>query len=177
MSIIQEALKKAEKESFKRVESRVESAALPYSEKASVHPLVKDYLPWVYAVICASVVALAVWLLMAPQRGEESRTLKVAKRINGNELEIKPVVSQSRVAPKPATEKHDIVKVIRRSFYGNSGLTLNGIMYAEGEPLAVINNGIVREGQEVLNVKIVKIRPDAVDVEKAGSLITLKLKP
>jgi S1-C subfamily serine protease len=47
--------------------------------------------------------------------------------------------------------------------------TVTGIMYIDGNPLAVIDGVILREGQSIRQVKVVKINPDFVEFEYAGT--------
>ncbi len=54
--------------------------------------------------------------------------------------------------------------------------TLNGIMYAKNKPLAVINDIMMEEGEEIGDIRVVKIRPASVDVERSGRILTLRLK-
>jgi S1-C subfamily serine protease len=47
--------------------------------------------------------------------------------------------------------------------------TVTGILYADDRPLAVIDGVILREGQSIHNVKVVKISPDSVEFEYDGA--------
>ena len=59
---------------------------------------------------------------------------------------------------------------------GHPGLTLNGIMYIEEGPKAIINNSIVETGDLVSGAKVIKINPKNVVLEHNEVEITLNLK-
>ncbi|MGD0572919.1 MAG: trypsin-like peptidase domain-containing protein [Sedimentisphaerales bacterium] len=47
--------------------------------------------------------------------------------------------------------------------------TVTGIMYVDGIPLAVVDGVILREGQSIRQVKVVKINPDSVEFDYNGT--------
>jgi hypothetical protein len=51
--------------------------------------------------------------------------------------------------------------------------TLNGIFFSQEEGFALINNQIVKNGDEVDGAKVVRIGPDEVELEAAGLAIKL----
>ena len=53
---------------------------------------------------------------------------------------------------------------------------VNGILFSEDKPSAVIDKDIVYEGQTIHDVKIVKVHKDKVEFEKAGNRWQQKLK-
>jgi S1-C subfamily serine protease len=46
---------------------------------------------------------------------------------------------------------------------------VTGIMFVDGSPLAVVDSVILREGQSIRNVKVVKINPDSVEFDYNGN--------
>lgn len=58
---------------------------------------------------------------------------------------------------------------------GLEGLNLTGIIYDKESPVAVINDIIVHEGEEIEGAKVLEIRSDSVVFEKEGKTYTLKL--
>lgn len=55
-------------------------------------------------------------------------------------------------------------------------LALNGILYSEDSPSAIVGNKIVKEGDTVNGAKVIKINKDTVEFEKDGRTWTQKLK-
>jgi hypothetical protein len=53
---------------------------------------------------------------------------------------------------------------------------VNGILYAEKNPAAVIDKDIMSEGQMIHGVKVVKVHKDKVEFEKQGKRWEQKLK-
>lgn len=50
----------------------------------------------------------------------------------------------------------------------DSDVSLTGIIYSEGDPVAMVNSKLVREGDVVDEVKVVKIHKCSVDFERSG---------
>lgn len=63
----------------------------------------------------------------------------------------------------------------QKAEFGISNLVLSGIAVDENGKMAVINDEIVREGDVVFGVRIIRIREDTVTVEKEGKSYDLKL--
>jgi hypothetical protein len=55
-------------------------------------------------------------------------------------------------------------------------LIVTGIVYSEDSPTAVIGTKIVREGDDIMGAKVVKINPDSVDFEKDGKRFTQRVQ-
>lgn len=55
-------------------------------------------------------------------------------------------------------------------------LVVTGIVYSADSPTAVIGTKIVREGDEIMGAKVLKINPDSVDFEKDGKTFTRKVE-
>ncbi|MBC8646555.1 MAG: hypothetical protein H7X85_05300 [Thermoanaerobaculia bacterium] len=55
-------------------------------------------------------------------------------------------------------------------------LTLDGIVYSDASPAAVVNGRVVSVGSFVEGCEVVRIRPDRVELEDRGSTIVLLLK-
>jgi len=181
VSIIQDALKKARKESLKKNNKvpKETSTYVIHSEEPSLFLMIKEMLPWKYVIAGTSVFILIAFTYLFFGRSTPESVPKIIEEARKRQIEIKTnLAKQESARIRPLKPKEDIVDAIKRSFYGKSNdLALKGIMYSQSEPLAVINDSIMKEGDEAWNMRIVKIRPTSVDVEKAGDLITLKLKP
>lgn len=86
--------------------------------------------------------------------------------------EIKPEdVKTRREEPLP---KEAVLK--RESARDAQLFILDGIMEGSGEPLAIINDRILREGDYVSGARIMKINQDAVILERGNKEIRLKLE-
>lgn len=57
----------------------------------------------------------------------------------------------------------------------SEGLNLTGVIYDGESPVAVINDVIVHEGDEIEGVKVIKIEQNSVVLEKDGKPFTLEL--
>jgi len=57
-----------------------------------------------------------------------------------------------------------------------SELTVKGIVYSQDRPSAVIGSEIVREGDRILDVTVIKINKDSVEFEKGGKKWTQKVQ-
>jgi len=53
-------------------------------------------------------------------------------------------------------------------------LTLNGVFFSENESYALINNRIVKEGDEIEGLRVARIGLNEVEIQTNGSTITLK---
>ena len=57
------------------------------------------------------------------------------------------------------------------------GRMLQGILYSEDDPTAVIGTQVVHEGEKILDVTIVKINKDKVEFERDGKRWTQEVQP
>lgn len=89
---------------------------------------------------------------------------ELEEQLKKNRPRLKWVRDPFRFPPKKEIEKTDVEK-----------LNLTGIIYDEGSPIAVINDEIVHEGDEIEGVKVIKIESERVLLEKDGKPYTLEL--
>lgn len=61
-------------------------------------------------------------------------------------------------------------------FLADRNLSLSGIITGGGKPMALIDNRVVEEGQLVRGMRVVRVFPTQVELEKEGRITTLKLK-
>ena len=93
---------------------------------------------------------------------------------------IEPVqpVAQPPVAPQPVTISPLAIRsvVVQPAAAPQAEFTLSGIMHLEVGPRAIINNLMVAEGDRVEDATIITITDDSVLLQKRDSEITLHLK-
>lgn len=61
-------------------------------------------------------------------------------------------------------------------FMADRQMSLNGIVTGTGKPIALIDNRVVEEGESLQGMKLVRVLPNEVQLEKDGRVTTLKLK-
>ncbi|MFH1190451.1 MAG: hypothetical protein V1682_07185 [Candidatus Omnitrophota bacterium] len=175
MSIIQEALEKAQSDIKPAVQVPPGAPAPGKAEKTgkAVKPAAVLQKPPVLrigsrkALIASAGIALGVMILLASGKILMMTSVSVdkpsAKYAQG--VSYKPIVRGMAGEPEPA-----------RSAASSPELVLNGIMYVEGEPRAIVNNLIVQVGDSVSEAKVTGIKRDRVILEYANVEITLNLK-
>lgn len=89
---------------------------------------------------------------------------ELEEELKKNRPQLKWVRNPFQFPPKKEVEKTDVGK-----------LNLTGIIYDETSPVAVINDIIVHEGDEIEGVKVIKIESEEVLLEEDGESYTLKL--
>ncbi|MBI4974429.1 MAG: hypothetical protein HZC19_01230 [Candidatus Omnitrophica bacterium] len=156
MSIIQEALKKAQrKEAHEIGPVKIGSA----SKKA---PSFKIMPIFIAALITVSIVATRQFSTK-PGFGLFKNTAKVdfVETAPHQEIVYKPIVEKVAKPDEPHTKPT---------------LILNGIMYLEDGPQAIINDALVREGDIVKGATVIKINKDSVVLTLNDVEMTLILK-
>jgi hypothetical protein len=81
------------------------------------------------------------------------------------------------VAPKPAVETPPVAAAVvppARAATPDPGPRLQAISERDGQPIAIINDHLVRVGDEVDGIRVIAIRVDEVDVEVRGRRTTLR---
>jgi len=171
MSIIAEALKKAQKDSPEK--ENVEKFASGEHRKTRVKFDLSRLRG--YAVFVAS---FAVFLLLISALPMLGRVL-----LKGRETEKKSPIERPSYAPKVdriAQEKTPpevpLVPVFITLAEVNEAIEVSGIMYTPEKPLVVINDSIWAEGDTVGDFNIVKIEKDFVKVNSNGREFIVKLK-
>ena len=182
MSIIQEALEKAQSDVKPTLPPsgsiQTERAAGP---KLSVAPVVKkprearvfgkkELTTAVFFVLTAIVILfIGSVLLMSGDKGKRTS----AK--NAQEVNYRPIVRDASKDPANTDERLKMSpEFIRKA--GAPELILNGIMYVEGKPRAIINNLIVETGDSLLGAFVTEIKRESVILEYENVEITLNLK-
>lgn len=89
---------------------------------------------------------------------------ELEEELKKNRPQLKWVRNPFQFPPKKEVEKTDVGK-----------LNLTGIIYDETSPVAVINDIIVHEGDEIEGVKVIKIETEEVLLEEEGESYTLEL--
>jgi hypothetical protein len=153
MSIINDALKKAEKK------SRISMDMLKTDAKRFV---LRRWLLWAgTGAICL--------LGIVSMRGLFSKPAKEA--------------SPKEPAPKPQAERPAKPEIKRKTpmiekgaSLGNPNFNLNGILYDTDKPLAIINAQIVEEGAVVSGAQIVDIQSDYVRMSLKGKEFVLQVE-
>ena len=154
MSLIQDALKKAERKSVRNTVSDT----MPALKE-------KEPLSWTrFALFLFLVLAISSALLykISVNFGDAIEEKKISK--------VAVLNKAANEAPAPNLIKKDLIYS-----YTAPEPILSGIMYSAQRPLAVINNSLVAEGDELDYIKVIKILSDRVELEFEGKPVTLKL--
>lgn len=192
MSIIQDALKKAETELYARKsrlkESRIsETAPIPGDSGVAKKPhpprAYKTYLLIGCSFGAAVLILLAAVKIVIP--------FFAAPEIIITKSEVTPPPSSAAdvkpsIAPLKARPKTPTTLVIPPGYaaepsehapeLNTKGIMLSGIMAYGDEWLAVINGEMVRSGEIVRGIKVVSIEKTSVMLEKDGRQALLRLK-
>jgi len=222
MSVITEALKKAEEDSKKKAPGTFAQNNQPaaknltnqYRLKTSFAHKVLTLMLWVLSILILSmgfiyitetkpvsflkklktyIVSLATRYKPAHSNGIKDR--RVQTEPSDNELKPLPPPAIAYKSPTQVTEKTDIteekISPVKESTASGETvhspppsvinqpdikIQLNGIMYSGSNPLAIINDTIVEEGDIIGNVKVASIQPKSVVLEKDGKPFVIKLK-
>lgn len=200
MSIIQEALKKVQKDVEKRDVGQAQAPKEQVSYSAETVTTASEvtraadkvpaqtYAPYVILAVIG-LTALAFYVIVngkvttkpakvaEPGKAEQSAPLLPAKP--GQPAAI----TQAVASPKEKIEFAPIglIKDVASIPFGGRpekyrGLELNGVMYLDEGPRAIINNAIVGEGDQVDGALVKKINRKNVVLSSGGSDFTLDLK-
>lgn len=190
MSIIQEALKKAQKRngSFEPVRRREparrdipEEIAPYYARKQNPAidnaPTAKNSAPRiiVYGVILACVIA-ALIINYYPSKPAKKIEVKTTPVINNLKDPIKPAVA---VIPAPViamAAKIEPVVIEMKPAISQDDFKLSGIMDLEDGRKAIVNNLVVVEGDNIGDVRVETITTRKVTLKKGRDSLTLQLK-
>lgn len=160
MSIISEALRKAEKEKKKS------DSSLSFSSKNTHHhktPKRKKLNLWILLLFLLGIA------LLSQIKYKNIKIEKWAKKImpqSRNHIKIVPKVPRGEVTT-PLTEAPKQEE--RISF------VLSGILFDKKDALAIINGELVREGESVEEATVMEIGPKEVKLRYGEETITLKL--
>jgi len=117
-------------------------------------------------VMFAILIFVFSWVLRTPSRVKATApVLKPSKAV---------AVSNNKIdwqipTPYPATLRDPMqFGSVTATQDGTGRLTVKGIVFSGDKSSAIIDNQIVREGEEILGVTVVKINKDSVEFEKKG---------
>ena len=184
MSIIQEALKKAQsdvktpeapRQELKQVKKPedVRPVIKPVMQKNGKRSVVKKNI-----LIAAAVSVLAVIAIISNRQflSKPDNVSNSTSAMPAQEVSYRPLAKPDVKTPGTATDRDplDITAGIRK--VAGPNLVLNGIMYVEESPRAIVNNSIVETGDSVSGAKITRINRKSVILEYEDVEITLNLK-
>lgn len=188
MSIIQEALKKAEAKTMGTEAAQPERAESPRAQPAAgagpestrkaapdvavrragrAAPAGTRYAALAAAIAIALISVAAATVMQRadrrPPAPEVARVEQPAPAVDdaATAQADKASPEAGPVSTIPLTEK--------------SGFELNGIMYIEGDPRAIVNNSMVEVGDTVSGARVARIERRAVFLDKSGEEIRLDL--
>lgn len=174
MSIIQEALKKAERHIKNPKQSAPSGQApLPSSPDQSFveapRPAVGSD-PKAVAILIVILIATAVFAAsqLFPKKNIPVKASIAAVSAKSEELPALPSVIFQQVLPQPQQQEEKKPAV--------SEFVLNGIMYLEGNPRAIINDVMVGAGDMVGGARVEKIEKKSVLLQYNDAEIVLDLK-
>ncbi|MGE4357828.1 MAG: hypothetical protein AB7E08_04670 [Candidatus Omnitrophota bacterium] len=161
MSIISDALKKAQQERKKK-DFHIPTHSLPLKEEKSQKPQRKGFKTLLLLLVILSVVGgflkfknlkMVQWTKkFIPQR---TKNIKIVPKIIPSELTQSP--------PEKPEEKEKI------------SFVLSGIIFDEKDSLAIINGNLLRKGDFVEEAEVLEIEPNKVKLRYGEETIILKL--
>ena len=182
MSVINDALKKAKEESQKNQTLKTTKSmdsARTKAPKKEAHPPQKRNVT-LLAVLSFILLGILALPILYPKINKMA-TLVASS--NNEETSVKELIaSQVDMVKSVPEEKSKVRQPIEAAPAPSStpsppsDIILNGIMYSAKNPVAVINDELLTEGEKIRGITVVEIRRDSVDIEKDGYLITLSLK-
>ncbi len=157
MSIIYEALKKAEKSIQTGTTSDKPATISP--QQSPEKPRIKLYILYALVACVGLFVGNAVFGFLSPNQKHPQLA-----RQKSLPAPVSQATQPLPSSPAPAMEKADVAMPDNPVV----GLALNGVFFTEGEGYALINNKIVKIGDEVGGAIIKKIDLDGVELEASG---------
>ncbi|MBN3038839.1 MAG: general secretion pathway protein GspB [Candidatus Omnitrophica bacterium] len=169
MSIINDALKKAEKQrDSKQSDAHRILHDIGGLQRSSLKSPSERWFIWGgLTIICA----LTAFLLFAPDSQQPARVVSepLAKEEPRKEIAAKP-------EPKIAQSTFNLRKISLEILPKAEDFTLNGIVYDKKRPLAIVNNKIVTEGSLVDGARLLEIQPDNVKLSYKDQEFRVRLK-
>ena len=179
MSLVLEALKKLDREKGRDERGFVVMAAAPWPSRT-----VRHWPAWAALGVATAGAVVAVMALRTapapPARPEPPATSAAAPApalVRSEPPTPVPRSAPARVAPKAAVETPPVAAAVvppARTATPDPGPRLQAISERDGQPIAIINDHLVRVGDEVDGIRVIAIRVDAVDVEVRGRRTTLR---
>ena len=186
MSLVLEALKKLDREKGRDERGFVVMAAAPWPTRAA-----RRWPAWA-ALGVAAVGAVAAMIALrnpapsAPPAAPSTAAAAVPVTPKAAEAENEPASPAPRLAPakvlpkaKPAAEPTEVATgvvppVIAATPVPDPVPRLQAISQRDGQPIAMIDDHLVRVGDEVGGMRVLAIREAEVDVEVRGRRTTLR---
>ncbi len=176
MSIIQDALKKADKKIPPRTSLSAVYARAGKEEAAETVTVAHIGKMKVRYVAYALTLLILISIFAASHfPASKSRNTKV-EPIRVTQSIAQPSEKEISVTKELAVIKSSAPMLPKKPAPQPIEFTLSGIMHLENGPLAIINNMRIAEGDDVNGAKVVSITDDAVLLRRQGSEITLRLK-
>jgi len=159
MSIIYEALKKVE------LSQSHNNQAQSHPKKAD-KPKINVYLIYalvvIFGIFMANIIFGFITKTPAPVKTNTRTDMPVpeAKKETPPSATPLPIVAEPVQVPPPVPQTH-------------LQLTLNGIFFSGDEAYALINNEIVKEGDQVKGATVKKVTLEGVELDEGGSIIKI----
>jgi len=175
VSLVLEALKKLDREKGRAERGFVVMAATPWPARAA-----RRWPVWAAALVVAS--AVGAWAVISQRRAGPAAP-GTAPVGTGAAAAVPDVAAMpaARIAPalavdvtRPARAPVAAVAPPPAAEHGAGGLRLQAISARDGQPVAIINDHLVRIGDEFDGVRVLAIREAEVDVEVRGQRATLR---
>ena len=158
MSVINDALKKAEKE--KQISQN--SPLQVFSKIDEIRTGTKRYVLRRWLILTgAGVLCFLGIILLAPFFKQPVDSIVV------------PEVASSKEVPLPAFQ---LRKIDVETPLDSSGFQLSGVLYDNQRSLAIINDRVVEEGVLINGAKLLEIQPNSAKLSLNGEEFTLKIK-
>jgi len=182
VSLVLDALKKLERDKERREPGVLVVGALPWQ---GVRRRRAPFLALAIAAPLLLALALGVWLLGRPARVVPSE-VKAPARATEPEVPAANPAPGSRSAPMPPAPAERRLTLPERAALpaaparpalaspSRRDPQLNAISLQEGRPVAVIDGHLVREGESVGSVRVLRIGQTEVEVEVQGVRRTLR---
>lgn len=166
MSIINEAIKKARKESgLKEVKDVKIDMGIAGEGTTIAPPAEPSETKWTFMAILSLIITLSFL-----------GSILLYKNLSRPAVEYKPV-TQAPASVKPAAVQLPLPQPSLPALKAEDTIKLNGIVYGPDEKWAVINDKIIREGESIPGGKLSLIEKDFVKVVKNnGEELILNLR-
>ncbi len=156
MSLIADALKKAE----------ISPEDRPQAEQPSPEPSPRPYgLTRGLLILCVGLVLVGI--------------AQVTRRTASPATRPAPAAAVAKASPPPALPEPSKTQGIQLFQAAQAGLVLSGTLLDSnnGESFALINNEVLKEGDHIRGMRVVKVNTDSVDLQdQDGRMKTLGLK-
>jgi hypothetical protein len=166
MSIIQEALKKAQTKYIKEV---VKTASAQENGVAPLLPQNPTHAAIPFAKLAPGVILLILIIGFGLNSFLSKGPIEARKNMSRQDVSYKPAVKDAAFPIKSAISSG-------AAFIQAPNLELNGIMYLQERPRAIINGDMLEAGEFISGARVNAITKDSVLLNYNDTEITLKLK-